>query len=89
LLISIAGLKFSLTDGDTATWEEYTLDNYSIAVGTRFIAIGIHSEPEFTSYADQVTLIIQADTVAEPGALAEFGLGLAAMGFTRRRHKAA
>jgi hypothetical protein len=53
LLISIAGLKFSLTDGDTATWEEYTLDNYSIAAGTRFIAVGIHSEREFTSYADQ------------------------------------
>jgi hypothetical protein len=86
---NIAGLQFSLTDGDIATWEEYTLDNYSIAVGTRFIAVGIHSEREFISYADQVTLTIQSGAVPEPGALAVFGLGLAAMGFTRRRHKAA
>jgi len=87
LFTSIAGLQFSLTDGDTATWEEYTLDNYSIAVGTRFIAVGIHSEREFASYADRVTLTIQSDAVPEPGALAVFGLGLAAMGITRRRRK--
>jgi hypothetical protein len=87
LFTSIAGLQFSLTDSDTATWEEYTLDNYAIAAGTRFIAVGIHSEREFASYADQVTLTIHSDTIAEPGALAVFGLGLAAMGVTRRRRK--
>jgi len=87
LFANIASPGFSLTDGNIATWEEYTLDNYSIAVGTRFIAVGIHSEREFASYADQVTLTIQADTVAEPGALAVFGLGLAGIGFIRRRRR--
>ncbi|NKB20973.1 MAG: PEP-CTERM sorting domain-containing protein [Alphaproteobacteria bacterium] len=75
-----------LTDSNTSTWEEFSINNYVIAAGTRYIAVGLHSARASASYADQVTLTISSDAIPEPGSLAVFGLGLAGLGYIRR-HK--
>ncbi len=76
------------TDASATSWEEFTLTNYIINAGTRYIAVGLHSNREFTSYADNVTLTIsaaEAPSISEPGAFGILSLGLAGLALRRRK----
>lgn len=75
------------TDADIATWDLFQLLDVVVPVGTRFLMVGIHSDRDFTSYADDVSLTL-TDTsinVPAPGALGLLGLGLIGLGAARRK----
>ena len=72
-------------DTDLQTWEQVT-GSTALPVGLRYIALGIHADGDvFNTYADLTSLSLTTARVASPPSFMLLALGLATIGYRRRK----